>query len=498
MDFISNCDTYPVYSSEQVGQLDKIAIEKCDIKGYELMQRAGKAAFALIRQSFPAAKEILVVTGGGNNGGDGYIVARLAAQAGLDCTVMPLIPVTKLRGDVARAQNEFAIHDGEDIDPDQPIPACDLIVDAIFGTGLSRPVEGMYADMIERINKTPVPVISLDIPSGLNATTGNTLGPTVYANMTITFVGLKAGLLTGQARNYTGEIVFDSLDIPPEATNEVTELGSTIADSIRTRLLPVRNATSYKNKFGHVLVIGGNRGYPNAARLTGEAAARTGAGLVSVATHPDSVPSIAAGCASLMVKGIRDERNLGPLLKKASVIVLGPGLGQDAWAQKIFARAIESDLPLIIDADALHLLNKNGGENDHWILTPHPGEAAKLLSCTAEDIESDRVSAISALHELFKGVTVLKGAGTLTCYEHYLGFCTRGNASLATGGSGDVLAGIIAGLVAQGISLFEATNCGVLLHAMAAESISTHGTRGILAEDLLPALYPLVNPCHVS
>ena len=166
--------------------------------------------------------------------------------------------------------------------------------------------------------------------------------------------------------------------------------------------------------------------------------------------------------------------------------------------KKIFTRTMESDLPLIIDADALHFLSKSGGKNEHWILTPHPGEAAKLLSCTVDDIESDRASAISALHELYKGVTVLKGAGTLTCYEHYLGFCTRGNASLATGGSGDVLAGIIAGLVAQGISLFEATNCGVLLHSLAAESISTRGTRGILAQDLLPALYPLVNPCRKS
>ena len=496
MDYINNCDQHPVYSSEQASQLDSVAIEKFGIKGYELMQRAGKAAFNLIKQQYPSAKRILVITGGGNNGGDGYIVARLAAQSGFECTVMPIIPVTKLRGDAARAQNDFAIHEGDDVDLSENFPDCDLIVDAIFGTGLSRPVEGIYADIIQSINRTPVPVVSLDVPSGLNASNGNPMGPTIYANTTITFIGLKTGLLTGQARNYTGDIVLDSLDLPPEVTNEVTELGSTIADSIRTRLLPVRNATSYKNNFGHVLVIGGNRGYPNAARLAATAAARTGAGLVSVATHPDSVAPVAAGCASLMVKGIRDARGLGPLLKKASVVAVGPGLGQDGWAQKIFARVLETKLPLIIDADALQLLSSNNSNNDHWILTPHPGEAAKLLSCSAEDVEADRVSAILALHEQYKGITVLKGAGTLTCYEQYLGFCTRGNASLATGGSGDVLTGIIAGLIAQGISLFEATNCAVLLHALASENVSTNGTRGILAEDLLPALYPLVNPCH--
>lgn len=497
MDYLSNCDQHPVYSSEQASQLDSIAIEKYGINGYELMQRAGKAALTLIKQQFPSAKRILVITGGGNNGGDGYIVARLAAQTGFECTVMPLIPVTKLRGDAARAQNDFAIHDGNDVDPGEDFPECDLIVDAIFGTGLSRPVEGMFADIIQSLNRTPVPVISLDVPSGLNASTGNPMGPAVYANTTITFIGLKTGLLTSQARNFTGDIVLDTLDLPAEVTNEITELGSTIADSIRTRLLPIRSASSYKNNFGHVLVIGGNRGYPNAARLAGEAAARTGAGLVSIATHPDSVAPIAAGCASLMVKGIRDARGLGPLLKKAGVVIVGPGLGQDTWAQKIFARVLESDLPLIIDADALQLLSNNGSNNDHWILTPHPGEAAKLLSCTAEDIEADRVSAILALHEQYKGITVLKGAGTLTCYEQYLGFCTRGNASLATGGTGDVLTGVIAGLIAQGISLFEATNCGVLLHALAGEAVSENGTRGILAEDLLPALYSLVNPCHV-
>ena len=498
MDHLSDCDQHPVYSSEQARQLDSVAIEKFGIKGYDLMQRAGKAALTLIQQQYPSAKNILVITGGGNNGGDGYIVARLAAKSGIDCTVMPIVPVTKLRGDAARAQNDFAIHDGYDVDLSTNLPDCDLIVDAIFGTGLSRPVDGIFADLIQSINRTPAPVVSLDIPSGLNATSGNPMGPTVYANTTITFIGLKTGLLTGQARNYTGNIVLDSLNLPSEVTNEVTELGSTIADSIRTRLLPVRKASSYKNNFGHVLVVGGNRGYPNAARLAAEAAARTGAGLVSVATHPDSISAIAGGCASLMVKGIRDARGLGPLLKKANVVVIGPGLGQDSWAQKIFARVMETDLPLIIDADALHLLAGEGGVNNHWILTPHPGEAAQLLASNASDIEADRVAAILALHEKFNGVTVLKGAGTLTCYEQYLGFCTRGNASLATGGTGDVLSGIIAGLVAQDISLFEATNCGVLLHALAGESVSTQGTRGVLASDLLPALYPLVNPCHVA
>ncbi len=493
MNFINNGKQYPVYSKDQILTLEKSAIEQHNIKSYELMQRAGKAAFMFIREVYPKATRIVVVTGGGNNAGDGYVLARLLHQADFACVTMPVVPITRLRGDAMRAQNEYAIHEGGDIDPSETFPECDLIVDALFGTGLSREIEGEFADVVAAINRTPVPVLALDIPSGLSATTGNPLGPTVYANNTLTFIGLKSGLITAEARNYTGSIAVDSLDLPDSLFEASEKLGFSISDTLVNRLLPPRKASGYKNNYGHVLVIGGNIGYPNAARLAGEAAARTGAGLVSVATHPDNVAAVASGCASLMVKGIHQPSDLSDLLKKADVIVIGPGLGQDKWAQTLFARVIELSKPLVVDADALHLLSKNPGKCDHWVLTPHPGEAAALLACSSQDIQLHRSSSALAIQEQYAGVTVLKGAGTLTCYQQQIYFCTAGNVSLATGGTGDILTGIIAGLIAQGSSLLEAANAGTMIHGMAAELLSKNGTRGILAEDLFPAMYKLVN-----
>lgn len=496
MDFINNGKQYPVYTKEQILALENSAISEHNIKSYELMQRAGKAAFIFIRENYPEAQRIIIVTGGGNNAGDGYVLARLLHQADVACATMPVVPINKLRGDAMRAQNEYAIHDGDDIDPSENFPECDLIVDALFGTGLSRETEGEFANIINTINRTPVPVLALDIPSGLSATSGQPLGATVYANNTLTFIGLKSGLITAEARNYTGCIAVDSLNLHDSLFTSSDKLGTTISDTLVSRLLPPRKASGYKNNYGHVLIIGGNVGYPNAARLAGEAAARTGAGLVSVAIHPDNVAAVASGCASLMVKGIHQTSDISDLLKKADVIVVGPGLGQDKWAQKIFAYVIESKKPLVVDADALNLLSKNPSKCDHWVLTPHPGEAAALLACSSQDIQLNRTSSALAIQEQYSGITVLKGAGTLTCSQQEIYFCTTGNVSLATGGTGDVLTGIIAGLIAQGIPLLEAANAGTMIHGMAAELLSKNGTRGILAEDLFPAIYKLVNHGH--
>jgi NAD(P)H-hydrate epimerase len=493
MNFINNSKQYPVFSRQQIQDLESNAIEQHGFKSYDLMQRAGKAAFMFIREHYPNAKRILIMAGGGNNAGDGYILARLLHNAEFECFTMPVAPITKLRGDAMRAQNDYAIHDGRDIDYSEDLPECDLIIDALFGTGLTRPIENEFADAVNAINRTPAPVLSLDIPSGLSADTGNPMGPTVYANSTLTFIGLKSGLITGESRNYTGKVGVDSLDLPDEVIDQAEKLGMSLSEMMPARLLPARKQNGYKNLYGHVLVIGGNIGYPNAARLAGEAAARTGAGLVSVACHPDNVAAIASGCASLMVKGIHEPHDLGDLVAKADVILIGPGLGQDKWAQKIFARIIETRKPLVVDADALRLLSNNPSKCDHWILTPHPGEAAQLLACNSEEIQLNRVSSVLAIQEQYSGIAVLKGSGTLTCHDQHVNFCTSGNVSLATGGSGDVLAGIISSLVAQGISLTDAANCGVMLHGLAAELISKQGTRGVLAEDLFPAIYKLVN-----
>lgn len=493
MNFINSRKQYPVYSRQQILDLESSAIEQHGIKSYELMQRAGKAAFMFIRQHYPKARRILVITGGGNNAGDGYILARLLHSADFECFTMPVVPITKLRGDAMRAQNDYAVHDGRDIDVSDSLPECDLIVDALLGTGLNREVENEFADIINAINRTPVPVLSIDIPSGLSAETGNPMGPAIYANNTLTFIGLKSGLISGESRNYCGKIEVDSLNLPEVVFEAVKPLGMTLSETLPMTLLPARKQDGYKNLYGHVLVIGGNDGYPNAARLAAEAAARTGAGLVSVASHPDNVAAIASGCGSLMVRGIHEPRDLADLMQKADVVLIGPGLGQDKWAQKLFARVLETRKPMVLDADALRLLGNNPGQCDHWILTPHPGEAAQLLACNTQEIELNRRSSALAIQEQYSGVAVLKGAGTLICHDQNLYFCTRGNVSLATGGSGDILAGMIASLAGQGLSLLDAANTGVMIHGIAAELISQQGTRGLLAEDLFPAIYKLIN-----
>ena len=217
MNFINNGKQYPVFSRQQIQDLESSVIEQHGFKSYDLMQRAGKAAFMFIRKHYPDAKRILIITGGGNNAGDGYILARLLHNAEMECYTMPVVPITKLRGDAMRAQNDYAIHHGPDIDYSEDLPECDLIVDAIFGIGLSRPVENEYADMVNAINRTPVPVLSLDLPSGLSAETGMPMGPAVHANNTLTFIGLKSGLITGEARNYSGKVEVDSLALPDES-----------------------------------------------------------------------------------------------------------------------------------------------------------------------------------------------------------------------------------------------------------------------------------------
>lgn len=499
MNYIRQDTEYPVYSTEQIREIEHIAIHQDGIAGHDLMRQAGESAFKAMCEHFPEVKKIIVVTGAGNNAGDGFVLAQQALNAGFVCHVMCLSPAESLPTDAAKAQQDYFSHEkSHEISQQNDLSDYDLVIDAILGIGLKRPVDGLFADVIERINTCKSAVMSLDVPSGLQADNGTVMAHAVKADFCLTFIGLKSGLLTARARDHIHHLALAPLEIRSADSGKVPGVGSTIPDSIRSQLLPCRKATAYKGNFGHVLVIGGNRGYPNAARLAGEAAVRTGAGLVSIITHPDSVTAVAAGCASLMVTGSNDTCMLNELLKKVTTIIIGPGLGRDDWAKKMFARVIGCQLPTIIDADALHWLSQNPGRHPNAVLTPHPGEAARLLSCASVDIESDRLSAAMAINEQYQGVTVLKGAGTIVCHNQQLHFCLGGNVSLASGGTGDVLSGIIAGLVAQGISLADAAICGVQIQAKASELSSTGGTRGILASDLFSHLHALVNPCHTS
>ncbi|MBL6985798.1 MAG: NAD(P)H-hydrate dehydratase [Methylobacter sp.] len=480
-----------LYLAAQVRELDRIAIQDRGISGFELMSRAGAEVFVLLKKHWPDARSIAVFCGSGNNAGDGYVIAKLGLDAGLEVCVYAVSDTEKLNGDALTAYRQYSQSDGKVL-PFQTGQSfnADVLVDALLGTGLDRPVTGLYADAIQAINAHSSPVIAVDIPSGLNADTGNVMGCAVKAACTMTFIGLKQGLLTGQAAEYCGEICYMDLGVPDDVFAEIKAAAMRV---VKTPLLR-RDRCAHKGSYGHVLIVGGDLGYSGAARMAGEAALRVGAGLVSIATRSEHSGLMNLGRPELMCHGVETVEQLSALLAKTSVIVVGPGLGQSAWATSLFNAAIASEKPMVIDADGLNLLAKAPVVKSNWILTPHPGEAARLLNCTTSDIQRDRFAAAVSIQANYGGVVILKGAGTLIASEHQLAVANTGNPGMASGGMGDVLAGVIAGLLAQGLSLQDAAQQGVYNHGLAADmAAEKDGERGLLASDLMPYLRQLVN-----
>ncbi|WP_411727387.1 NAD(P)H-hydrate dehydratase [Methyloglobulus sp.] len=480
-----------LYRADQVRELDHIVIKEYGIPGIELMSRAGNAVFRHLRIKWPNAKSISVFCGSGNNAGDGYIIAGLAQVIGLKVTVYALSDPENLKDNALIAYQDYINANGT-ITPfqvDQAIYA-DVVIDALLGTGLNKSVTGIYAQAIHNINKCRSHVIAVDVPSGLNADTGSVMACAVKATCTVTFIGLKQGLYTGLAADYCGEILYSSLAVPKEIFEKV----ATNTHRVVKKIFPPRSRCAHKGDHGHVLIVGGDRGYSGAARMAGEAALRVGAGLVSVATHPEHAALLNLNRPELMCHGVDNAGQLSPLLDKADVIVIGPGLGQSKWATVLFIAAIKSSKMLVIDADGLNLLAHVPEKHPDWVLTPHPGEAARLLRCATADVQQDRYAAVAAIQAKYDGIAVLKGSGTLIAGNDDVTVSTTGNPGMASGGMGDVLAGVIAGLAAQGFSLKDAAQQGVYLHGMAADlAVGQTGERGLLASDLMPFLRQLVN-----
>jgi len=496
---IQDSDRLPhaLYRAEQVRALDRAAIEDHGIPGAELMERAGRAAYRLLRQRWPDVRVLSILCGIGNNGGDGYVVARHARSEGLAVQVLQLGDRERLRGDALTMATRFQ-EAGGTIEPFQGLPEpTGLILDAILGTGLEREVTGTWAQAIDAINAHPAPVLAIDIPSGLHADRGQVLGTAVRAQATISFIGLKQGLFTGAGPDCGGAIRFDALQVPALVYARQV-LSACRLDWTKLRgLLPRRPRTANKGSFGHVLVVGGAPGYSGAARLAGEGALRAGAGLVTIATHPEHAPYLNLDRPELMCRGVAGPGQLEPLLEKAKVIAVGPGLGRDPWGEGLLDRVLATDLPLVVDADALNRLAADPVFRDDWILTPHPGEAARLLGTEPDAIQADRFGGIRRLRDRFGGVVVLKGAGTLVLGGSHkpTGVCDGGNPGMATAGTGDVLTGVIAALLAQGLDPEDAARAGVCLHAAAGDAAAAvGGERGLLAGDLLAEIRPLVNP----
>jgi len=486
----------PLYTAAQVRELDRIAIQEKGIPGYLLMCRAGQALADCVGRRWPLARQVCVLCGPGNNAGDGYVLARLLRESGLQAKVLFLSDPAGLRGDALHAAQDYLAAGGEAQVFAGSLPSrVDLLVDALLGTGLARPPEADYRSAIEQLNQHQAPVLAADIPSGLHADSGRVPGVAVKADTTVTFIGRKRGLYSGAGKRCAGHLEFDGLEVPSDIHASQPAEVQLVRQPALGPLARAREADAHKGDFGHVLVVGGNRGMAGAARLAAEAAARCGAGLVSVACRAENVPGLNAGCYELMVHGVQQAAELDPLLSRASVVVIGPGLGQGRWSRQLFERVLASKLPLVVDADALNLLTRDPLSRDNWILTPHPGEAGRLLGQATSVIQQDRFAAIRRLVERYKGVLVLKGAGSLiAAASGPIRLCDQGNPGMASGGMGDVLSGVLAALLAQGLGLFDAASAGVWLHGKAADlAAGEHGERGLLAGDLMPFLRKLIN-----
>lgn len=507
-----------LFTAAQVKELESTAIKDQGVPGIQLMKRAGRAVFnRLIAQYAGDTKggkqglaspieKMTIFCGSGNNAGDGYVIAALAAQRKIAVEVFQVGDAAKLSAD-ARAAFEYAKSEGVAMSSwgKATVLESGLVVDALLGTGYAGgELKGNYTAAIQQINSSALPVVSVDLPSGLCADTGAAADVSVAASHTVTFIGIKRGLLTGRGPALCGTLHFDDLQLDQTSHDKLVSQFRRLSLAEVSKNLITRQADAHKGDFGHLMVIGGDKGMGGAPLMAVEAAARVGAGLVSVATRPEHVSAILARRPEAMVSGVPSGQALEPLLARPTVLVVGPGLGRSAWSEQMLQQALKTTLPMVLDADALNIISEGRlcpkGRRDNWILTPHPGEAARLLGCKTGEVQADRFAALEALQKRFGGVVVLKGAGSLVAGpEGVLSLSDAGNPGMASGGMGDVLSGILGGLLAQKLSCTSAAELGVSLHGAAADKVAAQsGPRGMLATDLVPAVQQLINQASLA
>ncbi len=517
----------PLYTASQARAIDQQLIA-AGTPGIRLMQRAGEAALTALRQRWPQTTSVIIICGRGNNGGDGHVLAGLLLQTGARVHVLQIGDITGLSGD-ARVAADNAAALGVTAKPYHAQQLSDLlsqhaaarvvIVDAMLGTGFHGALSDDFADAAGQINASGQPVLAIDIPSGLHADTGHIDGTAVKADATITFIARKRGLYTAHGPDYAGEIIFDDCGAGPLPAGSGQPAVRAIDAGLLKAMLPPRLRTAHKGQAGSVLVVGGDTGFGGAAMMAAEAAARSGAGTVSLLTRPAHVVPMLARRPEVMVSGL-DEWLGDPgtaarqLVEKASVVIIGPGLGQSDWSRQILQNSMMWSVtlgkPLVLDADALNLAAQDNrfwreaaplAQRRRWVITPHPGEAARLLGTDAARIQADRFVAIADLQAHTGTHCLLKGAGSLLAFAPTdeadrlpLDLCTEGNPGMASGGMGDILTGVIAALIAQGLSSADALRCAVCAHGEAADQAArTLGERGLLATDVLSFLPRVLN-----
>jgi len=489
-----------LYTAAGCRELDRLAIETQGIGGFELMQRAGRAAFRGLLDRYPGVRRIAVCCGKGNNAGDGYLVAGLAREIGLEVTVYQLGDAAELTGDAGRAR-DFAAERG--VTPVSGPPdalAADVVVDALLGTGIKGELREPFAATTRVINSSGIPVLAIDIPTGVDADTGAATRDAVRASVTVTFIGRKLGLYTGPGVSLAGVVVFDDLGVPGAVYLQVAGCPWLHYAGLpgRYRLAP-RDPNAYKHALGHVVVVGGDHAMGGAVLLAAESALRAGAGMVSVITRSAHRPAILARRPEVMVVDADAAAPRRAVLDKAGVVVLGPGLGRDDWGRALLEEALGCDVPTLVDADGLHVLAEHGlAAAGPLVITPHAAEAARLLGTDVAAVQNDRPGAVRALAERVGGVAVLKGAGSLIARPggadgELLGVCAEGNPGMASAGMGDVLSGVIGALLGQGLAPAAAAVAGACLHAAAGDrAAALLGQRPLLALDLVDALVELL------
>ncbi len=492
----------PLFDAAALRAVEAAALSGTDDPG-ALMARAGRAAWTTLRTHWTGAQRVCVVCGPGNNGGDGYVLARLALAAGCDVQVIRREAHAPRTAAAVAACAAFAEAGGAiaTFRADTMLEA-DVIVDALYGIGLTRAVEGDDAALIRAIDAAGAPVLALDVPSGVDAGRGSVPGAAVRATRTLQFLAPHVGLQTGEAVDHAGRLDLDTLGVEVAGIAGAVPAARRITAPDLSHWLRPRTRNAHKGVAGHVLCIGGDHGMGGAVALAAEGALRSGAGLVRVATRAAHVAPVLARCPEAMAVAVGTETALAGLIAAADVVALGPGLGQDAWGHGLVfdvlaALAHGADAPaLVLDADALNLVAAHPCALPRGtILTPHPGEAARLLGTTTAEVQHDRRAAVRELAARYAAVVVLKGAGTLVCAPGGVPWLVAaGNPGMATGGMGDVLTGIVAALRAQGLAPESAAACGALLHAAAGDLAARDGERGLRPTDLLQALRRCANP----
>ena len=484
------------FTREQIRALDRLAIEDLGIPGLVLMENAGRGAAAIVAAMRP--RKVAIVCGPGNNGGDGLVVARHLAIAGIDCDPILVADRARVTADL-RANLEIWERGGGTVvdasgglSPHRGLLAeADLVVDALFGTGLNRPVAALFHEAIEILAALRVRKVALDLPSGLDADTGRLHGPELRVDVTVTFAGTKRGLLLHPGASLAGTVHVVPIGIPPAAVARAEHDGDLLEAAMVAPLLPPRAPTAHKGTAGHVLIVGGSPGRTGAALLAGNAALRAGVGLATIASRARE--ALDAKVVEVMTAPLSPEA-LPTLAEGKDALAVGPGLGLDDDALEIVRRAVAEPLPVVLDADALALLSREPNlcarRARPAIVTPHPGEMARLVGKTTAEVQADRIGLARSFAAERRVVVVLKGARTVIAEPSgRLALAPFDNPGLGTAGTGDVLTGVIGAMLAAGLDEGAAARAAVMLHGLAGEvARERFGERSMVASDVIAAL----------